>query len=329
MSEDRFIVTGALGCIGAWTVRNLVKAGISTAILDIGKRDHRLRLIMTEDEMNRLQVYQVDVSALEAVNQAFTQFMPTHIIHLAALQFPFCKADPSAGARVNVVGTVNIFEAAKKLAIRHVAYASSTAVYGMSEEYPSGQLSHAADLKPRSHYGVYKQANEGTAKVYYLDDGISSIGLRPYVVYGPGRDQGMTSTPTKAMLAVAAGRPYRISYGGRYCFQYADDVANLFIAAARMAYNGAEVFNIGGPSVSTQEVISAIERVLPASKGLLTFDDVPLPFPQEVDNRALKALLGSVTETTLEDGVRQSLSTFRNALENGLIKPDELDLYLK
>ncbi|MGE5124261.1 MAG: NAD-dependent epimerase/dehydratase family protein [Acidobacteriaceae bacterium] len=329
MSEERFIVTGALGCIGAWTVRNLIKAGVSTAILDTGKRDHRLRLLMTEDEISRLATYRGDISDLEVVHQVFDQFQPTNIIHLAALQLPFCKADPSAGARVNVVGTVNIFEAAIKLGIRHLAYASSTAVYGLSEEYPSGLLSHQADLKPRSHYGVYKQANEGTAKVYFLDDGISSIGLRPYVVYGPGRDQGMTSTPTKAMLAAATGRPYRISYGGRYCFQYADDVANQFIAAARQDFNAAEVFNIGGASVSTQDVISAIEKALPASQGLLTYDDIPLPFPQEVDNAALNALLGRLPETTLEEGVRQSLSIFKSALENGIVKPDEVDLLLK
>ena len=61
-------------------------------------------------------------------------------------------------------------------------------------------------LLPRTLYGVYKQANESTAKVYYQDHDLSSIGLRPYVIYGPGRDQGMTSTPTKALLAVARGR---------------------------------------------------------------------------------------------------------------------------
>ena len=326
MSEERFIVSGALGCIGAWTVRNLIMSGNPTAVLDTRTRHHRLRLIMSEDQISRLEVYRADISDLEAVHQVFERFKPTHIIHLAALQLPFCKADPPAGARVNVVGTVNIFEAAKKRGIRHLAYASSTAVYGLSEEYPEGVLSNNADLKPRSHYGVYKQANEGTARVYYLDDGISSLGLRPYVVYGPGRDQGMTSTPTKAMLAAAAGRPYRISYGGRYCFQFADDVAKLFIAAACAEFNGAQVFNIGGSSVSTPEVIAAIERVAPTAGGLITYDDIPLPFPQEVDNTDLKALLGSLPETPLDDGIRQSLAIFKNALEHGIIQPDELDL---
>ena len=122
-----------------------------------------------------------------------------------------------------------MFEAVKRSGLRRVVYASSMAVYGRSEEYAPAPLSPDAVLKPRSHYGVYKQANEGSARLYWSESGISSIGLRPYVVYGPGRDQGMTSTPTKAMLAAAAGRSYRISYGGRFGFEYADDVAQAFI----------------------------------------------------------------------------------------------------
>jgi nucleoside-diphosphate-sugar epimerase len=91
------------------------------------------------------------------------------------------------------------------------------AVYGSNDEYPVGPLSHNALLKPNSHYGVFKQANEGNAKIYWMEDRISSIGLRPHVVYGPGRDQGMTSAPTKAIAAVLH-KPFHIPFGGRFCF---------------------------------------------------------------------------------------------------------------
>jgi nucleoside-diphosphate-sugar epimerase len=104
---------------------------------------------------------------MAAVNQVFDQFKPTNIIHLAALQLPFCKADPSVGAQVNVVGTVNIFEAAKRFGIRHVAYASSAAVYGMNEAFYTTLARYGLKLRSLR----YKQANEGNAWVYYLDDG--------------------------------------------------------------------------------------------------------------------------------------------------------------
>lgn len=319
MSEERFLVTGGLGCVGAWVLRRLVREGVRVAGFDLGNNRHRPGLLMSEAEMERIHFLQGDIADFKAVQAAFEAFHPTHVIHLAALQLPFCRADPVAGARVNVVGTVNIFEAARHFGLQRVVYASSTAVYGMSEEYPQAPLAHDAPLKPRSHYGVYKQANEGTARVYWMDDGISSIGLRPYVVYGAGRDQGMTSTPTKAMLAAAAGQHYHISYGGRYCFQYSDDTAATFIACARAPFEGCSVFNQGGDSVSTAEVIAAIEQTLPSARGTITYDDIPLPFPEEVDNSPLAAIIGAVPSTPLQQGVAETIGIFQQALADGRI----------
>ena len=323
MKQDCFLVTGALGCIGAWTVRNLVREGVHVAAFDLGDHRHRLQLLLSPEEIQKIQFCQGDISSWEKVFQTFNEIHPTHVIHLAALQLPFCKADPVLGAKVNVVGTVNVFEACKRLGIQHLVYASSTAVYGLSEEYPEAPLANDALLKPRSHYGFYKQANEGTAKVYWMDDKVASIGLRPYVVYGAGRDQGMTSTPTQAMLSAAAGKPYKISYGGKYCFQYGDDTAKIFIACVRQVSKGSDVFNIGGPSVSTPQVIAAIEKALPSSKGAITFDDVPLPFPAEVDHTALEKIIGKVPFTPLDQGVAETISIFQKALREKLIQPPD------
>jgi len=320
--NEHFLVTGAAGCIGAWVLRNLMWDGTPATVLDLDKKHHRLSLLLTDKEIACIQFIHGDVSDYSTVVNTIKSSGANRIIHLAALQLPFCKADPVGGARVNVVGTVNIFEAVKRLGLKNLVYASSTAVYGMSEEYPDEPLAHEAPLKPHSHYGVYKQANEGTASVYFRDDGINSIGLRPYVVYGAGRDQGMTSTPTKAMLAVAAGQPYHISYGGRYCFQYGDDTAKVFIQAARADFKGGEVFNIGGDSVSTVEVIESIEDAEPSARGRITFDDIPLPFPPEVDNRALVSAIGPLSFTPLAEGVTETLDIFRHALAEGKIKAE-------
>jgi UDP-glucuronate 4-epimerase len=321
MTVEKFLVTGALGCIGAWTVRNLVREGIFVSAFDLGDRRTRLELLLTPQEIRKVQFYQGDITDSAIVNKIIEEIRPTHIIHLAAMQLPFCKADPILGSKVNVVGTVNIFEACKRFGIEHLAYASSTAVYGLSEEYPGAPLAHDALLKPRSHYGVYKQANEGTARVYWMDDHVPSLGLRPYVVYGAGRDQGMTSTPTQAMLAAAVGKPYKITYGGRYCFQYGDDTAKVFITCARSGFKGSEIFNLGGSSVSTRQVIDAIEKALPSCRGTITFDDIPLPFPEEVDHSALEKVVGKLPFTPLDQGVAETIAIFQKALKEKLIQP--------
>lgn len=328
MSKERFLVTGALGCIGAWTVKNLVEEGVEVFTLDLSKNIKRLQLLLPEKKIRDVNFLQGDISKMEDVTRVFDAAKPTHIIHLAALQLPFCKANPSLGAAVNVVGTVNMFEALKMNGNPPIIYASSTAVYGTSEEYPEGKLGHDSTLKPRSHYGVYKQANEGTARVYWLENGLSSLGLRPYTVYGAGRDQGMTSTPTKAMLSAAIGRPYHISYGGRCAFQYGDDMAKTFILAARSGYQGSEVFNVGGDSISVPEVISAIEEVAPEMRGKITYENIPLPFPEEVDNSELVKIIGVLPNTSLVDGVRETVEHFRRAIANGIMKRDEAESIL-
>jgi nucleoside-diphosphate-sugar epimerase len=278
---------------------------------------HRLQLIMSPEEIKKVHLRKGNITDLLFLERALQDFGATHVIHLAALQVPFCKEDPPQGALVNVLGTINVFEAAKRSGLDKVVYASSAAVYGLSDEYSPGPLPHGAPLNPRSHYGVYKQANEGNARVYWLDDGIASIGLRPYVVYGPGRDQGMTSTPTIAMLAAARGEPYHISFGGRSGLQYVDDVARVFIKAARTDFRGAEVFNIGGASVTMEEVVATIEAIVPSQEGTITFEDKALPFPEEMDNSRLVACLGPLHETPLRDGISETISIFKAALRDG------------
>lgn len=325
MNDERFLVTGALGCIGAWVVRHLLHQGAAVAVFDLAARReqpeslHRLRLILADYELEKVQFIQGDIADLAAVEGALHSSRANRIIHLAALQVPFCKADPAQGARVNVVGTVNLFEAAKRQGLERLVYASSVAVFGRSEDYPAGDVPRDAPLKPRTHYGVYKQANEGTARIYWQDDGISSLGLRPYTVYGPGRDQGMTSAPTKAMLAAAAGRPFHIPFGGRGSYQYVSDVAQLFIEAVRVPFQGAEVFNLRGSMVHVKDIIAAIEQAAPHMRGQFTFDEVSLPFPEGLDDRELKQLFGKVPETSLQDAVSETVEHFRWALNQGRI----------
>jgi len=317
MSDERFLVTGALGCIGAWVVRLLVRQGLPVSVFDLGSDPHRLRLILNKDELAIVKFIQGDITDTAAVFTALQNSEADRVIHLAALQVPFCKADPALGARVNVVGTVNLFEAVKKAGLKHLVYASSVAVFGSSEDYPEGALASDATQNPRNHYGVYKQANEGTARVYWQDDGISSIGLRPYTVYGAGRDQGLTSGPTKAMLAAAARKAYQIPFGGRGSYQYVEDVARIFIQAARMPFQGAEVFNMRGSVVHVKEIIAVIETVQPSARSSISYAEKALPLPEELDDTTLRNAFGELNETSLQSGVAQTLEIFQQALAEG------------
>jgi len=297
VAAERVLVTGALGCLGAWTVVTLARGGVRVVAFDLGTDDRRLRLIASPEELGSVTFVRGDITELPTLERVIGEHEVTHIVHLAALQVPFCKADPVLGSRVNVTGTVNVFEAAKRAGLRTtIAYASSAAVYD-----------ERGDIAPRTLYGVYKLANEGTARVYWQDEEVPSVGLRPFSVYGPGRDQGLTAGPTLAIEAAVRGEPYRIGFGGRTQLHYAPDVARAFIQAARSNPGGANTYNLGGRPTAIADFAASVQAVVPGAA--ITFDDTPLPFPDELPEPWFDSPL-----TPLEQGVRETAETLRSVV---------------
>jgi UDP-glucuronate 4-epimerase len=311
MSDERWLITGALGCIGSWCCRQLVGEGHVVIAVDLGDDRRRAELIMSPQELRAIDHQRCDITDLAALERVLAEHRITHVIHLAAMLVPLAAADPPRGALVNVVGTVNVFEALKRRGLPGLAYASSVAVYDRTDGV---RLSEDADGHPVTHYGVHKQANEGAARVYWQDDGVASIGLRPHIIYGPGRDHGMTAGPTLAMVAAARGETYEIPFGGRAQFHYAPDAARLFIDAARSCREGAEVRNLGGPSEHVADVIAAIEAALPDAAGMITFkEDVLLALPEEMD-------AARPVTTPLAQGVRETVELLADAEQRS--RPD-------
>jgi UDP-glucuronate 4-epimerase len=305
MPDERWLITGALGCIGAWCCRQLVRDGHAVVGFDLSDDRHRPELVMSPEELGAVKYIHGDVTDLPFIERVLDREGITHVIHLAAMLVPLAAADPPRGALVNVVGTVNMFEAVKRRGLVGLAYASSAAVYDRTD---GTRVAEDADGHPINHYGVHKQANEGAAAVYWHDDGVASLGLRPHIVYGPGRDHGMTAGPTLAMVAAVRGERYEIPFGGRAQFQYAPDAARLFIDAARSPGEGATVRNLGGPSEHVADVIAAIEAAAPEAAGTITFrEDGLLPLPEEME------AVNPVT-TTLQVGVRETIELLRAAL---------------
>src|SRR6185436_14696434 len=257
MSETYFI-TGAQGCIGSWIVKALIERGDAAVVFDRSDDSRRLSAIMSDEDLAKVRFIMGDITDGASVLPALEDSGATNVIHLAGLQVPTCKADPVTGALVNVAGTLNIFEAVRKTAIKGLVYASSAAVYGMNDD--DQPLDESAQCEPTTHYGVFKRTNEGNARVYFLDHGIDSIGLRPLTVYGVNRDTGLTSDPTKAMKSAVLGRPFHIRFAGATDFQYVADTATTFIACADNAPEGAHVFNLHGETVTVERIARFINE---------------------------------------------------------------------
>jgi UDP-glucuronate 4-epimerase len=120
----------------------------------------------------------------------------------------------------------------------------------------------------------------------------------------------MTSDPTMAMAAAANGEGFEIGYGGVAQYDYAPDVGRAFVRAAA-APAGAVVANFPGVSASMAEVVAAIEAAAPGAAGRITWQETALPFPAELEARALEELVGPLPRMPLAEGVRATIERFR------------------
>jgi nucleoside-diphosphate-sugar epimerase len=320
------LVTGAFGCIGSWVIRGLLADGERPVAFDLGDDPWRLRMIVGDDATERVTLARGDIADRETVVRVVREHGVQRIIHLAAWQVPQCRQDPSHGALINVVGTTNVFEAARAAGgrVERVVYASSAAVFGPPSLYPPGPLRDDAPLQPATHYGVYKVANEATARIYWEDHRIRSSGFRPQSVYGPGRDVGITATPTQAMKAAVLGRPFELRWGGSTDLVYVEDVARALIRAARATHDRARVYNLHGSSVALADVVRMIVTAWPSAKDLLTHVEQPLPFATALDDRRYQRDFGPAPATALVDGVRRTLDEFARLHKAGRLDAREL-----
>ncbi|NQV97833.1 MAG: SDR family oxidoreductase [Acidimicrobiaceae bacterium] len=305
---ERFLVTGANGCIGAWVVKQLLEQGVEVTAFDLKADEHR-HLLINEGVMPKAKWAYGDLTVAKDVEDAMTGV--THVIHLAALQVPFCRANPALGANVNVVGTVNIFEAAKKLGVNNISHASSIAVFGLAADYPDEKLASDAQRLPTTLYGVYKTAAEDVAKVYWSEYGIRSVGLRPHTVFGPGRDQGMTSQPSVAIEKAVLKEKFHVEYGGVLDFQYAPDVASAFILAARTNIDGAPVVNINGHVVGVSDFVEVVKAVTGFKE--LSYGTTQLPVVYSADSQPWIDLASPPPLTNLQDAIATSVRIFSNS----------------
>jgi UDP-glucuronate 4-epimerase len=307
-TDEHFLVTGADGCIGSWVVRALVESGCKVVACDVAPEPRRVRRILEDRLADAFTYVSGDLRADSLVDELVAAHGITRIVHLAALQVPLVAADPVLGAEVNVIGTLRVLEAARRSStVRGVVYASSSAAFGSA-----GDWGHAETL-----YGVFKVCNEETARFYARDYDTPSVGLRPCVVYGPNRDQGLSAAITHALKAAVLGVEYTIPFRGLIDLQYVEDVAAAFVATALADQSGAPVYDLHGDLLEVADLVPAIELAVPGAAGRISVGSDPVPGRVEFDDAELRAALGPLPKTSLADGIQLSIDHFRRQLDDG------------
>ena len=318
------MVTGGYGCIGVQTVKWILANTGATVV--VGSRDvsvQRTERFFQDDDHTRLKCVALDVREQRQLEQVLTTNAITHVIHLAAFQTPDCNEHRDMGLQINVAGTQNLIEAMKvcRPSVQRFVFASSIAVYGPRTIYPAAQVPMLAEPVPVNVYGAWKLAGEHISRLFYTETEIPTVSLRPGVLFGPGRDTGLTSTPTTAMKCVALEQPYKIPFCSRQDYLYAPDVGAAFGLAAISPFGGYGVFTLPSHTVDTAQIVDTM-RVAAAETGLgesfaITAGTDEVPFICDLEYEPFLQDFPDTPHTPLDEAVRESLEAFKVQRERG------------
>ena len=290
------IIFGGTGFLGSWIVKNFVKRDYKVTIFDLKIETELLKKLIGKD-IEKIKFLKGDVTNYEEVLEATVNM--DHVVNLAGLMTPDCSRNPSLGAEVNVLGSINVFEATKARGIKFVVYASSAGVFGEKDKYFPF---------PETHYGAFKLAVEGIARAYYNEANISSVGIRPFVIYGPGREIGGTATVTLACKAAKQSYNYNLNFSGKAGFVYVQDVANLVEMSINRAPVGALTININGITASVSDFVSKIINIIPEAK--LTINGDKLSVVEEILGDHPSDIFKNFKYTSLNEGISNTINFY-------------------
>lgn len=297
---SRVLVTGASGFIGSWVVGKLAQQGVDVAALDLKPDDSLLRRVFGAAPADQVMWHAGSVAEMETVEAAISSFRPQSIVHLAALLIPACNRDPGLGASVNVTGHANVFAAAAQHSVEHVVYGSSAAAQRRNDE---GNLITV--------YGSYKLWAEEFSKAWFGISGLPSIGLRPAIVYGYGRQAGETAFANEALQATLAGKHHRLPSRWLHKLEYIGDVAAAIAGCATLSDVPSAVVSDVSTTLTSDEDLADFLNAKTTGTITQASADAALRTSPGGDDTILRQLLPHWGLSPYEEALEQALEDIR------------------
>lgn len=324
------LVTGGTGFVGAYVAAELVEHGHHVVAFDLSTDESWLANLGVADDV---AVVRGDVTDPTAVVRTVRETGATRVVHLAALLTDGAAADPRAALEVNCGGTNNVFEAARTLSdqVERVAWASSAAVYAPPGNYAGRESGSDGDggdatawvteddlVDPDTLYGATKAYNEHQARVYAENYGVSCVGLRPTVAYGPYRETGGSAFLVDLIEKPAVGEAVAVDYGDQVIdWQYVRDIATAFRKATFTDESALSrrIYNVRGECATVREAAEAVRSVVPDA-DISVSDEGELPWTQTLDIGPAREDLDYEPAYDLRAGISEYVSVLRE--ERGL-----------
>ena len=312
----RALVTGGAGFIGSHLTEALVARGCRVTVMDDLSTGSLTNLEMVAD---RIEFREDDICDARAVQRAMRGC--DAVFHMAAVvSVPQTVQEPVASARVNDLGTVQIFETARRNGVSRIVFASSSAVYGDDPTLPKKEDMPPEPLSP---YAVQKICGEYYARVYCQLHGIHTVSLRFFNVFGPRQDP---SSPYSGVISIfmtraVDGRPPTIYGDGTQSrdFVFVSDVVDAVVQSALSPAAAGEAINIGtGRSIEINELWEQICRIAGRQRAARHADPRPGDIlASAADIGKSQTILGAAPRIPFEEGLRLTFDWYRQTRQEG------------
>jgi len=303
---ERVLIVGGAGFIGSHTADILMEQGVKVRVLDNLSSGHRTNLPASHPLMEFIEGDMRNAATVKEVMQGVS-----HVVHLAAqVSVVASLEDPEFSAQQNIIGYLNVLDAAKNAGVKRMVYASSAAIYG---EPPSLPLDEEMAVKQLSPYGLEKQVNEEYADLYYRLHGFSALGMRFFNVYGPRQDP---KSPYAGVIALFMDRikdnlPLTMNGDGEHTrdFIYVRDVARTNVAALGVDVQGA--CNVAtGEKTSLNDLVNVLSEITANTADVTYGAEREGDIVHSLANPAkMNKQIGVVAETDLKAGLTKLLES--------------------
>ncbi|VAW57517.1 UDP-glucose 4-epimerase [hydrothermal vent metagenome] len=303
---QKVLIAGGAGFIGSHTADLLMEKGIKVRVLDNLTSGFRSNL---PADNPLLEFIEGDIRNADTVKAAMEGV--THVVHLAAqVSVVASLEDPEFSAQQNIIGYLNVLDAAKNAGVKRMVYASSAAIYGEPHVLP---LTEDVPMKQLSPYGLEKKFNEDYADLYYRLYNFTSVGMRFFNVYGPRQDP---KSPYAGVIALFMDRikdklPLVVNGDGEHSrdFVYVRDVARTNVAALELDYHGA--CNVAtGKRTTLLDLIRVLSEVTDNEANVSHVEAREGDIVHSLaDTSVMNKQLNVVAETELNEGLAKLLES--------------------
>jgi|SRR3989339_178729 len=304
------LLIGGTGFIGSKIAKKLSQNCIDVVCFDANPNAKAI-----EDVIDKVKLIKGDITFIEDIINAIKDYKVSTIVNLAYIMGAESDANPHLAIRVNVLGMDNVFEAAKLLDIKRVIYPSSIAYHGPQSYFGERSVSES-DLGylPVQTYSATKRLNEYMAGKYSENYGIEIVGLRLSIVYGHGRERGLTVWSSHFASYPAVGIPVVLNYRPEQkCnIVHVDDVAEMFSQLVLADHIEHSIYMSGGHTVTLNELANVVKELIPSTEITFQPTDKEMPFIYLIDSSLFENEFG-FKHTPLKDGIKIHINDAREA----------------